>query len=639
MKTVVSVIAAIAAALYLHPGTKHTYISYVPGIVSRILYRPGPYQDIQWNTPVPVPVEVGAQSTSASLDGVGRRPNIVVIVADDLGYNDLFGGAGVATPNIDSLRKTGVEFTQAYAGHATCSPARASLLTGRFPSRFGFEFTAVPWQFSWVISRPIPEAARQPVFKYHLLPSMPPSNAMNVPIDEIMIPKFLKANNYSTAYIGKWHLGSRAGYVPWDRGFDETLGFLGGAAMYLDEDDPDIVNEYLGDSLDDFLFSNLRDIVQQNGTRKYFKPMQYLTDYFALQTANCIRTKLAPPADPRKAAPPLFMYVAFNAPHTPLQAKKEDYDTLHHIADHKQRVYAAMILALDRGVGTILQALEDTNQRDNTLVILTSDNGAPSYVGIPHLNRPFRGWKATFFEGGVHVPMLMSWPKMLPQGVTFDRPVSHVDIFGTAAAVGATDDNSLDGLLLSKKYDGVNLVPFVLESMRTKRDTCSVDSQICSKTSSSLLLDPHSDGLFWRTGSYLAFRYGDIKMQLSSEPDRVWLVNLQTDPTEQVNLASGLTWTALNASLAASDNDEFCVRTLLHDLATARLLNPRNLQMLSFPLPDSLRIACHVGRKLLTVNAEQSEPLWPALSETPVPVDAASYSVRTDDEEFVYWAN
>jgi arylsulfatase A-like enzyme len=207
---------------------------------------------------------------------------------------------------------------------------------------------------------------------------------------------------------------------------------------------------------------------------------------------------------------PFFMYLAYNAPHTPLQATREDYDALSFIPDHTMRVYAAMIRSLDRNIGRVLQSLKDQGLDENTLVIFTSDNGGAHYVGIEGLNSPYRGWKATFFEGGIHVPFFMRWPGTIAQGATATAPVSHFDIFATAAAA-AGQKAPADRII-----DGVNLLPFIKGEAPGR---------------------PH-DLLFWRTDTYLTVRAGDWKLQVSEAPKKDWLFNLAADPTERVNLAS-----------------------------------------------------------------------------------------------------
>ncbi len=208
---------------------------------------------------------------------------------------------------------------------------------------------------------------------------------------------------------------------------------------------------------------------------------------------------------------PFFLYLAHWAPHTPLQATREDYDALAHITDHRLRVYAAMIRALDRGVGRVLDALRAHGLEENTLVFFTSDNGAPNYIGLPDVNRPFRGWKITFFEGGVHVPYFVKWPARLAAGQTFAAPVHGFDIFATAAAAAGAP------LPSDRKIDGVDLLPFV----RGERDGV-----------------PHR-ALFWRSGHYQVARVDGWKLQVDERPPgSAWLFDLNVDPTEQNNLAA-----------------------------------------------------------------------------------------------------
>jgi hypothetical protein len=206
---------------------------------------------------------------------------------------------------------------------------------------------------------------------------------------------------------------------------------------------------------------------------------------------------------------PFFMYLAYNAPHTPLQATREDYDALPHIADHTTRVYAAMIRSLDRNIGRVLTHLKTSGLDENTLIVFTSDNGGAHYIGVPELNKPYRGWKATFYEGGVRVPFFMKWPQGLPRQVSYPQPISHLDIFSTALA--AAQAKPPEGKVL----DGVNLLPFL------KGD----DSKA-----------PHQQ-IFFRTDTYLARRQGDWKLQVMERPKMDVLYNLKQDPGERHNLA------------------------------------------------------------------------------------------------------
>jgi arylsulfatase A-like enzyme len=324
---------------------------------------------------------------------------------------------------------------------------------------------------------------------------------MTVPTSETTLPEMLKTKGYRTLMLGKWHLGETAATRPEARGFDEYLGFLGGAALFGETSDPNIVEARQDfDPIDKFLWANLPFAVVNNNKPGRFKPSKYMTDYLSDEAAKAI--------DANKNRP-FFMYVAYNAPHTPLQALKSDYDALSGIENHRLRVYAAMIKSLDRGVGTVLQAVKDAGIEDNTLIIFTSDNGGAHYIGLPEINKPFRGWKATFFEGGIRVPMLVKWPAKIKPGATFAGAAGHVDIFATAAA--AAGAAAPEG----KTMDGVNLVPFINGEAQGL---------------------PHQT-MFWRSGHYKVLLAGDWKLQVSARPAKSWLYNLKDDPTEKTNLA------------------------------------------------------------------------------------------------------
>lgn len=230
------VIVAVAAVIALLPilYTKYPIWFYLPGTWIRIRHPLSPYKSMTWRVP-----EKAVER--------GDKPNVVIIVADDLGINDLWGGnTGIETPNIQSIAAKGVRFPVAYSGHATCSPSRASLLTGRYATRFGFEYTAVTPAFSWAIAMGGADAKIRPIYHKELVDKLPPMSDMIVPLNETMISSFLKDREYATAYVGKWHLGESKGAQPHERGFDETLTFLKGAALYGPVSDPDIVTAPLG---------------------------------------------------------------------------------------------------------------------------------------------------------------------------------------------------------------------------------------------------------------------------------------------------------------------------------------------------------------------------------------------------------
>jgi arylsulfatase A-like enzyme len=471
------------------------YWYYLPGIVASLRDPVGPSQPVTW--------QAGPQ---APVSGP-RPPNVIIILADDLGWNDLtFNGGGVAngavpTPRINSIGTDGVTFTQAYAGNATCAPSRAAILTGRYATRFGFEYTPAPKAFSKLISTFNSGASIPSHYYSEREKDIPDSiDDLTVPTSEIMIGQMMKTRNYHTLVLGKWHLGGTETTRPEARGFDEALTFYDGASMYLPEGHADVVNSKQEfDPIDKFLWPNLRYGIRYNGG-KQFEPDVYMTDYLGREAARAIEAN---------RNRPFLMYLAFNAPHTPLQALKSDYDALAGIKDHRERVYGGMIRALDRNVGRVLDALKAQGLEDNTLVIFTSDNGGANYIGLPDINKPFRGWKATFFEGGIHVPFLMKWPAKLPKSVRYEQPVGHVDIFSTAAAAAAAE------LPRDRVMDGVDLAATVADPAGGA---------------------PHKS-LFWRDGDYKVLLTGGWKLQTSERPRKIWLHNLRDDPTEQRNLA------------------------------------------------------------------------------------------------------
>ena len=404
------VLAAAGWQIYRH------YWYYIPGLIAAIRDPIGPNNPVTWNQ---------GPATPERSEGA-RLPNVLVILADDLGWNDLtFNGGGVAggqvpTPNINSIGADGVTFTQAYAGDATCAPSRAAIMTGRYATRFGFEFTPAPVAFEKLIST-FANGDLKPLYYEAREKDIPGSiDEETVPTSEITIAQAMKSRGYHTIMLGKWHLGGTKATRPEARGFDEALAFYPGASLYLPVGDSAGEESHQNfDPIDKFLWANLGFGIRYNGS-KQFAPSRYMTDYLGAEAVRAIAAN---------RNRPFFMYLAFNAPHTPLQAAKADYDALSQIADHRLRVYAAMIRALDRNVGQVLAALKDNGLADNTLVIFTSDNGGAHYIGLPEINKPFRGWKATFFEGGIHVPFFASWPAKLPKGIKFDPPIGHVDIF------------------------------------------------------------------------------------------------------------------------------------------------------------------------------------------------------------------
>jgi uncharacterized sulfatase len=282
------------------------------------------------------------------------------------------------------------------------------------------------------------------------------------------------------------------------------------SGLYLPEDDPNVVNARLPfDPIDQFLWAALdyaNSFNSPNADR--FRPGGYLTDYWTDESIRVIK------ANKNR---PFFLYLAHWGTHTPLQATREDYEAVGDIKPHRQRVYAAMVRALDRSVGRIMDTLEAEGLMDNTIVVFTSDNGGPGYIGIDDVNSPYRGWKITMFEGGLRVPMFVKWPAKIAPGTTVDNPVAHIDVMPTlAAAAGA---QKLEGV----EIDGVDLLPLATGE--------GVESW-------------NRETLFWQSGHYQVVRHGDWKLQVNDRPTdglQRWLYNLADDPTEQNNLAASRT--------------------------------------------------------------------------------------------------
>jgi uncharacterized sulfatase len=459
----------------------------------------GPNVEIQWQ-----------QGPAAADRPPGDRPpNIVFILADDLGINDLsaFGGGvaggAVPTPNIDAIAREGVMFTRSYAGHGTCAPSRAMLMTGRYPTRTGFEFTPTPPGFSRMVTmmgNEMDDGLPPGDYNRELDESQPDYWTKGLPAEETTIAEVLRDKGYHTVHIGKWHLGNRNGMAPNDQGFDESL--LMDSQLFAEEDDPEVVNAKLDfDPIDKFLWARGRFSTRFNGGDA-FKPGGYLTDYWTDESLKVIEAN---------RHRPFFLYLAHWGVHTPLQATKDDYEAVGDLEPHRLRVYAAMVRSLDRSVRRIEEKLQALGLAENTLIIFSSDNGGAGYIGLPEVNAPYRGWKITFFEGGIRAPIFMKWPAKIPAGTTVEQPVAHIDLMPTmAAAAGAELPTQLE-------IDGQNLLPVALGTGALQRP---------------------DDALYWQSGRTRVVRAGDWKLQVEGRRDKKWLFDLGNDPTEQTNLAT-----------------------------------------------------------------------------------------------------
>lgn len=351
-----------------------------------------------------------------------EKPNILVIVGDDMGYADVgfHGCKDIPTPHLDSLAASGVRFTNGYVTGPYCSPTRAGLLTGRQQTRFGHEFN--------------------------------PSGPNGLPLTESTLPDHLKQAGYVTGMVGKWHLGALPAQVPQQRGFGDFYGFLGGAHSYFKTE------------------GMLRG-------SEPVKELDYTTDAFGREAVAYVE---------RNKDKSWFLYLAFNAVHTPMDATLERLAKFEHIANKRRRTYAAMMSAMDDNIGRVIKALKDSGQYENTLVTFISDNGGPTMKGVTingSLNTPLRGSKRTTLEGGIRVPFVVSWPSHIKPGI-FNPMVIQTDLHATALAAAAVTAKP------EWKLEGVNLLPFLAGENKDA---------------------PH-DFLHWRFGEQMAIRQGDWKL-------------------------------------------------------------------------------------------------------------------------------
>ncbi len=443
----------------------------------------------------------------AATGAPARRPNIVLLLADDLGKTDvsLYGSPHIKTPHIDSIGRDGATFTEGYITSPICAPSRAGLLTGRYQQRFGFEIINHEryarnrleyYVFKHVLARGdwrVAEAMAVPTFDDIL--------AQGLPASEITLAELLKPLGYRTAIIGKWHLGSSPQAIPSRRGFDYQYGFYGANSLYANPRRADIVNQRHDDFSDRFMWSAHREgncVLRRND-----EPVDddlYLTTRLAKEGSAYIRAN--------KDAP-FFLYVPFSAPHTPFQVPREYFDRFAGEPDANKRVYLGMIAALDDAVGEILTALRETGLDEQTLVFFLSDNGGATYTRATD-NAPLRGGKFTNFEGGINIPFLLKWKGHIPGGVVFNPPVSALDVFATAAAVAGSP------LPTDRTYDGVDLLPHLGQAAPT---------------------DVHP-ALYWRSMYTKAVRQGRYKLIRDEKAARTVLFDLAADKSETTDLAA-----------------------------------------------------------------------------------------------------
>ena len=397
------------------------------------------------------------------------KPNIILIVTDDQGYADVgFNGCkDIPTPNLDRIANEGVRFTNGYVSYAVCGPSRAGMMTGRYQGRFGFTTN----------------------------PTIDPTNPNSgIPLSETTLAEALKPCGYRNMIIGKWHLGTHPTLRPLRRGFDEFFGFLSGGHDYFTER---------------YKLNDLSQVKRQWGwyrtklleNEKRVEVSGYLTDILSNKAVEFVE---------RSRDEPFFLYLAYNAPHTPMQATPKYLQRFKHIKNEKRRTYAAMLSAVDDGVGLVLDKLDQRKLAENTIVIYLSDNGGATNNASQ--NSPLRGHKGSFFEGGLRVPFAIRYPGKIKPNYDFEPMVSALDLFPTLVSLAG-------GRMPQKKMDGIDLLPYLTGEKNG---------------------EPH-DFLAWRNHAKERFAIRDGKQKLVVNPkgeSNQLLFDLGTDIGETNNLAT-----------------------------------------------------------------------------------------------------
>jgi len=377
------------------------------------------------------------------------KPNIIIILADDAGYSDFgfMGSDEIKTPNLDQLALDGVTFNNAYVSASVCSPSRAGLLTGMYQQRFGHECNL--------------------------------DSDVNNSFDpnQITIAEALKTEGYTTGLIGKWHLGDKTQNHPLKNGFDYFWGFISGARNYFY--DPNEVNRI-----------SVRNVVE-NYSQTNFEG--YLTDVLGEKAISFIDKN-------NQSNNPFFLFLSFNAPHTPMQAKEE---VLEKFKNNPRQVYASMMWSMDEAIGHVIDALKENNQYDNTIIYFLSDNGAAMSNNASPF--PYKGWKGNQFEGGIKTPMIMTWKNKIKSNTQFDGFISALDIFKTSLEVSNVKDD------LMANADGKNIMKYLN------------DNTI------------QNENLFWRKDKMATVRSGNYKLIRLNDTSTV-LYNIENNYFEDLDL-------------------------------------------------------------------------------------------------------
>lgn len=406
---------------------------------------------------------------SCSNKKITKQPNVIVIMADDLGYEDVgFNGCkDIPTPNIDKIAAEGIKFTNGYTSYSVCSPSRAGFITGRYQQRFGFE--------------------RNPQYRVE-------DPDMGLSKDESTIAQTLGKIGYRSGIIGKWHLGANISNHPLNRGFDHFFGHLGGGHQYFPES-LTIKDSYKATNESESYRTWIMEDHQPVKTDKY------LTDEFSDAAIRFVESS---------RDQPFFLYLSYNAPHGPLQATERYLSRFSDIKDKKRRTYAAMVSALDDGVGALMAKLQELGIEENTIVYFLSDNGGPETKNSSN-NGVLREGKSSVYEGGFRVPFAMKWKGTLKPTV-YNNPVSALDIFATTAAIS---DAPIDP---ERPLDGVNLIPYLT-------------GENSGKPHETIYLRKFDQDLF-------AIRYGNYKL-ITKEGGKVKeLYDITEDISEEHNLAA-----------------------------------------------------------------------------------------------------
>ncbi len=458
---------------------------------------------------------VSLVAVRAAAGAPGERPNIVVLLADDLGYGELgcYGGQEIPTPQLDRLARDGARFTQAYVTAPFCAASRAGLMTGRYQTRFGFELN------------PIGPRNDDP--------------RIGLPPAELTMAEELRDAGYVTGLVGKWHLGGTAAYHPQRHGFDEFYGFLheghyfvpppwngvttwlrrktlpdGTQGRWTSSDGRTIWSTHMGHHEPDYDANN--PILRNS---QPVDERAHLTDALTREAEQFIE---------RHRDQPFFLYVAYNAVHSPMQGEDSYLRQFAHIEDIHRRIFAAMLAHLDHSVGRILAKLTECGVAQDTLVVFLSDNGGPTRE-LTSSNRPLRGEKGQLYEGGIRVPLICRWPGVAAGEQTIVIPVSTLDLMPTFMSAA--------GVASPPASDGRSLTPWL-------RGAAPGEPRL------------H----YWRVGPKAALRAGDWKIVRERRGSDWELYNLRDDVAESTNLAAtnaeqlatlAAAWALLNAEMIA----------------------------------------------------------------------------------------